>query len=417
MIRHVCPAVRDALWIGVLALAASAVSAASAVEPLWSIGTPDGLTMEFAPGARENLTFTVGQSVASRDFAGNQSGSIGWDGKVSEKPYTIAFDLSEAPQGRYELVLDLIFSSGSPRQLKVRVNDKLGIFPIRPVSKHSSWGDQGNEMLLAKQHLAVPIDGAWLKAKGNQINLIPLGIGGLAYDAITLCKTSRAPDVLPRLEPTIFFRRNGGKLVEVCDVIAPFEERFDRGSATVRLGKQTFSKSFTNALYDFGLWVEPVAITASAIAGQAAIELTLDARKSQATCDARPAKQWKVFVCPKVHNDVGYTDLQPHVNELDNRNSDQVLDLLHQYPFYKFNFETAWLVDNFLDCRTGPSRKEFLGNLRKGRAAMNAFYLNLMTGICSGEELYRAMYFTHRLHREQGGNFDFACLTDAPSHS
>ena len=40
-----------------------------------------------------------------------------------------------------------------------------------------------------------------------------------------------------------------------------------------------------------------------------------------------------------------------------------------------------------------------------------------MTGMCTGEELYRAMYFTHRLHREQGGNFDFACLTDAPSHS
>ena len=392
------------------------VSGAAAAEAIWSIGQPDGVSAEFAPGAKDNLTFTVGQSVVSRDFAGNHNSSVGWDGKVSEKPYTIAFDLGEAPRGRYELVLDLIFNTGAPRQFKVRVNDKLGLLPIHPSPMHTVWGEQGNEMLLAKQQLVVPIDGDWLKPAGNQITLIPLGLGSLAYDAITLRPASGPAESL-RVEPTIFFRKRGGRLVEVCDVIAPFEQRFDRGAATLRLGSQVFTKSFTNALYDFGLWVEPVEVAASAVAGQASIELALDGQTRQATSDVRPAKQWKVFVCPKVHNDVGYTDLQPHVNELDNRNSDQVLNILREYPFYKFNFETAWLVDNFLDCRTAPYRKEFLANLKKGRLAMNALYLNLMTGICSGEELYRAMYFTHRLHRENGGNFDFACLTDAPSHS
>jgi alpha-mannosidase len=425
-----------------LAIVCSVLSALSgaAAEPIWSIGKPDGVSVEFAPGARDHLTFAIGQSVVSRDFAGNQSGSAGWDGKIAEKPYTISFDLDAVPQGRYELVLDLIFSSGGPRQFKVRVNDKLGIFPLQPAPKHSSWGDQANEMLLSQQQLVVPIDGAWLKAKGNQIGLIPLGIGGLAYDAVTFRRASASGES-PRIEPTIFFRKRGGKLVELCNVVAPFEERFDRGSATVRFGKQSFSKGFTNALYDFGLWVEPVEISVGTIGsaqsrspgqrppsadlmgrGQgegplAAVEVALDGRVSRAEDHVRPAKQWKVFVCPKVHNDVGYTDLQPHVNELDNRNSDQVLDILDKYPFYKFNFETAWLVDNFLDCRTGPSRKEFLTDLKRQRLAMNALYLNLMTGICSGEELYRAMYFTHRLHREQGGNFDFACITDAPSHS
>jgi len=407
---------------GLLSLASTLLLAGTALlvrgesEPIWSIGKPDGLSVEFAPGARDKLSYTVGQSVVSRDFAGNQNGSVNWDNKVSEKPYTIAFDLSAAPQGRYELVLDLIFMSGGPRQFKVRVNDKLGIFPICPVPMHTVWGEQGNEMLLAKQQLVVPIDGAWLKSSGNQISLIPLGLGGLAYDAIAFRRASSSTESL-RIEPTIFFRKRDGKLVEVCEVLAPFGQRFDRGSATVRLGRQVFTKSFTNELYNFGLWAEPVDIPASAVAGQARVELSLDDQKQQATHDVRPAKQWKLFVCPKVHNDVGYTDLQPHVNELDNRNSDQVLDILGKYPFYKFNFETAWLVDNFLDCRTGPYRKEFLANLKQGRLAMNAFYLNLMTGICSGEELYRAMYFTHRLHRERGGNFDFACITDAPSHT
>jgi alpha-mannosidase len=384
--------------------------------PIWSIGKPDGLSVEFAGGARDSLTYTVGQSVVSRDFAGDQNGSVGWDGKVVEKPYTITFDLGEPPQGRYELALDLIFNTGAPRQFKVRVNDKTGIFPIHPAPMHSMWGEQGNEMLLSKQELVVPIDGQWLKPKGNRLTLIPLGVGSLAYDAITFRRATGSAEKL-RVEPTIFFRKHGRKLVEICDVVAPFEQHFDQGAAKVSLGKEVFSKSFTNALYDFGLWIEPMEIPASDVSGPANFELTLDGHTQQMTCDLRPAKQWKLFVCPKVHNDVGYTDLQPNVNELDNRNSDQVLNILRHYPFYKFNFETAWLVDNFLNCRTAPSRKEFYRRLRQGRVALNAFYLNLMTGICSGEELYRAMYFTHRLHRDHHGNFDFACITDAPSHS
>jgi len=398
---------------------ATAASGNDSGDMLWSIGTPDGASIEFAPGARGQLTFTVGQSVVSRDFAGNQDGSVGFDGKTAEKSYTIAFDLSDPPTGNYELVLDLIYHAAGPRQIKVRVNDKRGIFPVRPAPTPSVDGEQGNSMLLAQQHLVVPIPASWLKAKGNMVRVTPLGLGGLAYDAVTFRKTGgegRAGERL-RIEPTIFFRKQAGRLMEVCRVIAPFEQRFEAGTVSVRAGKQTFRTAFTNAAYDFGLLSQEIAIPASACDGRAEVELNLDGRAQQASQDLKPARQWKIFICPKVHNDVGYTDLQPHVNELDNRNTDTVLEVLGKYPFYKFNFETSWLVDNYLDCRSPVWRKQFLDFAQEGRATVNALYLNLMTGVCSGEELYRAMYFTHRLHRERGANFDFACLTDAPSHS
>ena len=72
---------------------------ALAAEPLWSIGKPDGVSIEFAPGGKAALTFTVGQSVVSRDFAGHQDGSVGFDGKVAEKPYTIAVRFARAGRG------------------------------------------------------------------------------------------------------------------------------------------------------------------------------------------------------------------------------------------------------------------------------------------------------------------------------
>ena len=326
---------------------------------LWTIGTPNGAAAEFAPGARPELSFTVGQSVVSKDFAGYHEGSVAWDGKVKEKPYTIVFDLAEAPQGDYELVLDLIYSAGAPAQLKIAINGAPGIFPVVPAPKRSTWGEEGNEMLMAKQRLVVPLTGQRLRSKGNQLSITPLGLGGMGYDAISFRRAASTAASSPRLEPTIFFRKRGGKLVEVCDLLVPFTRRFDRATATVRLGKQSFSATLTNGLYDFGVWREPVEIPAASVTGEAGIEVNLGGETRSASNEVKPAKQWKVFVCPKVHNDVGYTDLQPHVNELDNRNTDTVLEILAKYPFYKFNFETSWLVDNYLDCRTAPYRKRF----------------------------------------------------------
>ncbi len=89
---------------------------------LWSIGIPDGSSIEFASRARSEVVYRVGESVPSRDFPGSQEGSVGPDGQAAERPYTIAFDLAEPPRGNYELVLDLIYQDGSPRQLKIRVN-------------------------------------------------------------------------------------------------------------------------------------------------------------------------------------------------------------------------------------------------------------------------------------------------------
>ena len=382
---------------------------------LWAIGSLDGASAEFAPGSRGELDFMVGSSVVSRDFAGHHEGSVGWDGRVAERTFRIHFNMAEVPEGSCELLLELIYAGAAPKQIKIGVNDRSGIFPVRLAPKRSTWGEEGNEMLLAKQTLSVPLNAGLLKAGSNQVRIAVLGMGGMSYDAVILRKAAAKVEPL-RIEPTIFFRRSGGELVEVCRVVAPFAKRFATGEAGVRIGGARFSVGLTNE-YDFGLLTADVEVPVRVMGGSATVELRLDDARREVTQELKPGKQWKVFVCPKVHNDVGYTDLQPHVNELDNRNSDAVLDVLRRYPFYKFNFETSWLVENYLDCRTAPYRREFLEQARKGRAALNALYLNLMTGLCTGEELYRAMYFSAKIHREHGGNFDTACLTDAPSHS
>jgi hypothetical protein len=413
---------RAVLAAAAILLTSSIGTVAAADERVvWSLGKTDGSAIEFAPGTRKELVFHVGRSEPSRDFAGHQDGTIGADSAASgEKPYSIDFELEQPPEQSYHLELNLIYHYGAPRGIRIDVNGKKGVYPVRAAPKKDVDTVDGNLMLLAKQQLIVSIPGDWLQAAGNRITIFPLGLGGWEYDSLILRKSQTPEDASasgPQLEPTVFFAKDGDQMMERCQLLVPFRSTFQRGTAKIDVGGTVVHVDLDAQDYDFGVLAALVTVPASRTPTSATIEVTLDGESSRAAHTFTPAKQWKVFICPKIHNDVGFTDLQPHVNELDTRNTDTVLSILDDYPFYKFNFETSWLVENYFDCRPEAYRNEFLQRAREGRATTNAFYLNLMTGICTGEELYRALYYTHQLHREHGTNFDFACLTDVPSHS
>jgi len=403
-------------------ISSPASRAAEEESVVWSIGKPDGSSTEFAEDVREKTTFTIGQSVAKRDFPARQSGSINLDASTpsKEKPYTVVFDSPQKGAHGYQLVVDFIFQAAAPGEVRVEVNGRKGIFPIVPQMKENIDSDEGNVMLLAKHRLVVPIESSWIKAEGNTITLVPLGVGELSYDALSLNRTSgdeRSSQTGIRLEPTVLFRKSSNGLNEVCRLFVPFGKRFNRGSVAITVGEEKIGKRLSNPGYDFGVLTETVDVSAPAGPVKATIKVALDGRSESVTQDFIPARQWKLYVCPKVHNDLGYTQIQPYVDELDTRNTDTMLGILAKYPFYKFNFETAWLVDNYLQSRPPEYRDRLLEQTRQGRAGINAFYFHLLTGLCSGEELYRSLYFAYRLHKEHGTNFNWACLTDVPSET
>jgi len=389
---------------------------------VWSLGKPDGSSIEFAPGSREKLVFKVGESVVSRDFAGHQEGSIGWATNTTEteQPYSIEFYLPSSPTGPYHLALHLIYRTGAPKRIRVEVNGKRCVYPVHLASKKDTDAKDGNAILLTRQQLLVPIQASWLQHRNNRLTIVPLGFGTMDYDSVTFSR-GKIPEsstlLQPRLIPTLFFHQNRGGLTETCQLQIPFVKHFDHGAAAIQLGDKKYPLKLSAEGYDFGILSPTIEIAAPNSTKEARIDVTLDGQTSHSTCRLTPAKRWKVFLCPRIHNDVGFTDIQPNVNELDTRNTDAVLSIFKKFPFYKFNFETSWLVENFLDCRPEKFRQEFLQRAREGQAPINAFYLNLLTGVCTGEELYRSLYYTHALHMKYGTNFDFASLTDAPAHS
>ena len=392
------------------------------LETVWSLGTADGSSIEFAPGSREKLVFKVGESILSRDFAGHHEGTISWDpdAPAAERPYSIEFDLSHPPEGLYYLKLNLIYKTGAAKRIQIEINGKRCVYPVSLSPKQDVDAIDGNAILLAKQQLFVPVEAAWLRATGNRITIVPLGFGTVDYDSLSFQRGEASVEhqaILPRLVPTLFFRQQQGKLTETCQIQIPFSKHFKQGSVIVQLADNTYHLPIDAEGYDFGVLSPAIDVAALERPVEANIQVTLDGKTTSTTHSYKPAKRWKVFLCPKIHNDVGFTDIQPHVNELDTRNADAILSILNQYPFYKFNFETSWLVENYLDCRPEKYRNAFLQRAREGKTPINAFYLNLLTGVCTGEELYRSLYYTHKLHLDYGTGFDYACLTDAPSHS
>ncbi len=413
------------LFLAFLAVMHTSSQVAMAAENspvVWSIGRADGSSVEFAPGQKDKATFTIGQSTPEKDFPAHQMGSISLNPYVlsGEKPYTVVFDLEQKVRQDYELVVDFIFQIGAPREIRVEVNERRGIFPFLPQAKQEIDSDEGNYVLLAKQRLVVPIEASWLKPKGNRISLIPLGEGEVTYDALILqtgVGNRASSSIGLRLEPTIFFHKGKDGLFEVCNLYVPFGRRFARGSATITVGGKRVTRRLASGGYDFGVLTDRFEVGVPAEPAKATVKVSLDGRHQSLTQDFVPARQWKLYVCPKVHNDLGYSDLQPQVDEVDVRNTDTVLNVLAKYPFYKFNFDTAWAVENYLKNRPPEDQERLLEQLRQGRMGVNAFYFHLLTGLCTGEELYRSLYFAYRLHHDYGIDFDSASFSDAPTHT
>jgi hypothetical protein len=133
--------------------------------------------------------------------------------------------------------------------------------PRRPCCATRRFGHlrSRDRLFLAQQRFVIPIEAAWLKPRGNQLSLTPLGIGSLDYDAVTFLRgvpEESAEGESGRLKPTLFYRNAKGGLAEVCELTVPFRSKINRGTATVQLGAETFSREFTSRDYDFGVLVE-----------------------------------------------------------------------------------------------------------------------------------------------------------------
>jgi alpha-mannosidase len=381
---------------------------------IWRIGLADGLSDEFGLAPADDLTYTIGTSTPREGWRHRQIARA-----ANPPAYRIHFTLDAVPQHGAALEAGLFFVESAPRAMLLDMNGKRGSFRLRGAAAEDTDERQANSILHSRQSLRMPIPSALLRKGANEIAISLLGdTGAIEYDSLALLKsTAPLPKLDATVEPTIFFRRRTGQLTELTEVVLHHTAPIGKVQVSLTADGPAVSSPSEDTGHDFGERV--VELDVPAPSGIVPYEVTVASTGKPVTFrgEFRPEKQWKIFAGLKIHNDIGYTDLQPHVQELDNRNTDGVLDIIARSPFYKFNFETSWLAENYLQSRKPARAHQFMKLATAEQIGVNAMYLNVMTGLCTGEEMHRLLYYSQGLRKKYGIPLKFACLTDAPSHT
>lgn len=391
--------------------------------PVWEIGKFDRNYREFALSGDhaayakafpKDIAFVVGRSDPARDWSWIHPGPTDeWAGR-REHPFVITFDLPEAPAGLYELRIGILDTQPvRTPQLRVDVNGTAGLFRLRRGRGDAALVDPARGQ---PQTLAVPVHGSLLRTGANTITLTAVDGSWLLYDALSLhpLAGAGATSLDVEVRPTVFFVKRDGQLRQVVRLRVVGLPPKSPVRLSIAAGEHASEVTLTGPAIgqlDQDIHVTPV---------ERPTELKLTFAGSgvnhTAAFELRPQKRWQIFAAPSTHTDIGYTHVQSEVIAVHNRNTDMAITLCEEFPGYKWNLESSWAAQMFRRDRFDESWRRLLDLARQERIGIEAGYLNMLTGLCSAEELIRNMYYSARLHREHGIPFDSLTITDAPSH-
>lgn len=408
------------------ALGVSVAESATPEQAFWRIDLTERSPHPFAQASGAPVLYDVDGPDSARRWRQDQVAA-------NENPpvYTVRFDLEKVPAEAPVLVLELFFTSMAPGTVVLKVNGTEGRFRISPgVGKPKNY-EQANATTFSAQTVRAPIPSRLLARGRNEIGIcftdipeklkgditaVESRIGTVSYESLALVSGGERPPAVS-VEPTIFFQRKEGGLVELVDVVVRHEAPFARGQVKLTVGGVLVESEVRGSSAAFGETTFQLAVPAVENAIPGVVECDLDGAVQRRDVQFRPAKRWTLFATLQNHSDIGYTDYQPGVQELHNRNVDDVLRVLDAHPRHKFVLESTWLAENYLRSRPAEQGRRLMEHARAGRLEVSPFYLNLLTGLCTGEELHRALYPAKRLQREHGLPMRAASMTDIPSHS
>lgn len=391
---------------------------------LWQIGEPDGDYREFALAGRHteylrlfpnDVQFRVGQSDPGRDWSYIHPGPAdAWAGS-RQHPFRILFPLDEVPAGVCRLTIHLVNTHYSALPLlEVRINDRYSCrFRLPAGGNDASLTDPSAGR---KHTLSLLFSRNHLQAGENVITLTVLAGSWLLYDALTLeggLALPEAPSVADlSAETTMLFRRINGSLKQAVRVRlnntgleGEVEAGIEGAGDSV---ERVVLKPGENAFYLF--------IPSLEQPRKLRLFLRTSEKEWSIEFDGRPERRWKVFVTPSSHTDIGYTEWQERVFQRHNENTLLACRACDENPHFKWNLEVAYQAFLFRQKHPLMFRQKLVPRIREGRIGLQGLYLNMLTGLCSGEEMVQVVTRAQSLARSCGlGKVHSANLTDVPT--
>ena len=137
----------------------------------------------------------------------------------------------------------------------------------------------------------------------------------------------------------------------------------------------------------------------------------------------KPVRPWEIHLIHQTHLDIGYTHTQEDVLRRQVGFLYTALDLIKQtadYPEdakFKWHPEGMWAIDEFLRTATEEKRQEFLDAVRQGSIHLDGFYVHMMTGLGTEEELLQLMQPAKDFEQEYGVKVTAAIGSDVPGYT
>ncbi|MFL6211284.1 MAG: polysaccharide lyase family protein [Pyrinomonadaceae bacterium] len=425
---------RRAALCGAWLLLLLTARAAAQERPVWQIGTFNNSADELGQATTSGGAFVVGTNQA-QDWPGVQPAvAVARAGEASAAR-RIRFELPAAPEERYTLRLGLIMKTARLPVVQLDVNGQRGWFYQRLETYREGNDEPSILPQYANGTLTAEIPAGYLRQGTNEIALVALNDprtaalpGGavlddarLTYDALALDHGTGAEFVLPRvtdavINPTVFYRRENGRLLEVVSVIVSWRNVAPQGTVTLALPGWSRTQTLTSA-HEFGEQRLEFSVPEFAAGTRANVSVHTAGRIFLFEQTISPARKWTVFLVPHEHLDVGYSDFQPKLSELHSRVIDEALALSDKHPEFRFSLDGYWQARQFLDGRTAAEQRRFYNAIREHKIFVPAQHSVILTGFPTAEALIRSFYGAHRLNRAAGGTWDYANSTDVPTYS
>ncbi|HTZ47018.1 MAG TPA: polysaccharide lyase family protein [Verrucomicrobiae bacterium] len=401
------------------------LSAQTQGQIIWQIGEFDQTSREFGHDFDLNSeslkpVFTVGQSKTA-EWPASQTTSPNEGGGKPGTPYTILFNLDK-PEGIYRLTVAALLVNPAVPDLVVQINGHTGLYFFQRKISYYAGDDRVDSPIYGGDTIEIDLPASFLKAGQNALTLTVVenadnrgARASLIYDALKLTHEPGGKlEPTAAVRPTLFYKQNGAQIDEVIFVTVTSAEKLNGGKVELTVGTQKREAALQGG-NDFGQ--ERVEFDVPEFSGPIAASVSIHAngRTYHSNTTISPERKWTIYFVPHAHLDIGYTDYQAKVAELQSRNIDKLLAFLPQNPGMRFSLDGSWVAQNYFATRDEEAKRRFLQYVHEGKIGVPAQYANLLTGYASLEELIRSLTYTHELHRTEGVPFDYANITDVPS--
>ncbi len=131
----------------------------------------------------------------------------------------------------------------------------------------------------------------------------------------------------------------------------------------------------------------------------------------------RKQNKYQLYMMFLSHMDIGYTHPQPIVIERHLKTIDDVIQLCHKDPDFRWTIETTWIVEKYRENRSNKKFMELIELIRSEKIALSPLYTNPYTGWISEQELIESFSYARQLHNEFGIEFYGAVYNDVPGEA